>query len=332
MDNGKDGKNSSFEVNPNGRNLKRLLKSFYLIYLHEEYFMSSVDIMSLYKKFGNLFKINVKSLGKIYELGTEIDDSLDKKATIYYDGKYYSFKAYKGSNQSDLTQEILTRFLRKNFYLALRNKGYRFPKKYRTYRGEEDKVTQPHPDIFRIFKGFRYSIIDLENDVFLCIDPCVILESVSSVADLIHRGIPPSSLNDFSVRCIGDEGFRIDGYLTETATGKALAQESNSDYFCRINRYRKEKGEPEEEIVPAKNVFSESRPELIQTFLGRLGIDFDIIRLIRSLSFLDSPTPSLDRFVQTMNRVDELNSSGIFPLKFGKFSFELNKQPIVLKL
>jgi len=58
---------------------------------------------------------------------------------------------------------------------------------------------------------------------------------------LIQKGLPSSALNDFSVRYLGDEGFRIDGYLLETATGEELAQEQESDYFCRINRYRKEK-------------------------------------------------------------------------------------------
>jgi len=296
--------------------------------------MTSVDVMSLYKKFGNFFKIQINSHGKVYELGAEIDDSVDETTTIHYNGKYYSFVAYPNSTKCEVTQDILTRFLRKRLSLALKDKGYKFRKKYRAYKDNQDEVKHPHVTSFRIFKGFEYRILALENenDVFLCIDPRVILESVFSIADLVQKGISPSCLSDFSVRYIGDEGFRIDGYLVETATGKELAQESNSSYFCRINRYRKEKEEPEEETVPAEGVFPESRPELIQEFLKILGIEFDLIRLVRSLSFLDSPTPSLDRLVQTIKRVEELNSSGIFPLKFDGFSFGLDKQPIILKL
>lgn len=293
--------------------------------------MSSIDFMSLYKRFGNFFKIEAKSLGKAYELGAEINNSINEKTTIFYNGKYYSFKDYGGSNESKLTHDVLLRFLGKRFFLALKDKGYKFRKRYCAYK-DEDEVNQPHKDIFRIFRGFVYRIIISENDFFLCIDPRVILESVSSIADLTQMGLSPSNLNDFSVRYVGDEGYRIDGYLLETATGKELAQESKSNYFCRINRYRKEKEEPEEEVVPAEKVFPESRPELIQTLLERLGIGFDIIRLIRSLSFLDSPTPFTDRFVQTMKRIEEFIASAMFPLKFGGFSFELDRQPVIIKL
>jgi len=294
--------------------------------------MTSVDVLSLYKKFGNFFKIQGGSLGKVYELGAEIDDSVDKTTTILFGGKYYSFVAYPNSTECQVTQDILTSFLRKRLPLALKDRGYNFRKKYHAYKDNNDEVKHSHQNIFRIFKGFEYRIVALENEVFICIDPRVILESVSSIADLIQRGISPSYLNDFSARYIDDEGFRIDGYLVETATGKELAQKPNSSYFCRINRYRKEKEEPEEEIVPAERVFPESRPELIQEFLERLGIDFGLIRLMRSLSFLDSPTPSLDRLVQTIRRVEELVTSGVFPLKFDGFSFNLDNQPIVLKL
>lgn len=292
--------------------------------------MSSIDIISLYKRFGNFFKIHAKSLGKIYELGSEISSSIDDKTTIYYNGKYYSFRSYSGSHKSELTDDILVRFLRKRFYLSLKSTDYRFRrKKYCAYK---DEIKQTYRDIFRIFKGFVYRIIFLENDFFLCIDPRIILESVSSIANLIQRGVLPSHLIDFSVRYESGEGFRIDGYLLETATGKELSQGLKSDYFCRINRYRKEKEEPVEEIVPAKNVFPESRPELLQSLLERLGIDYSIIRVVRSLSFLDSPTPSTDRFVRTMKIVEEFNDSGIFPLKFGGFLFKLDKQPIIIKL
>jgi hypothetical protein len=293
--------------------------------------MTSADIMSLYRKFGNLFRIQVNSIGKIYDLGTEIDASIDETTTVHHNGRYYSFVAYPNSAECQATQDIVTSFLRKRFSLALERKGYSFRKKYRVYK-EDDEIKHPYQNIFRVFKGFEYRIVALENDMFLCLDPCVILESVSSIADLIRRGIPPSYLNSFSVRYIGSEGFRIDGYLIETATGKDFTQEPNLSYFCRINRYRKVKEEPEEEIVLAERVFPESRPELIQEFLKILGIEFDLIRLVRSLSFLDSPTPSLDRFVQTIKRVEELISLGVFPLQFDGFSFELNKQPIILKL
>lgn len=153
-----------------------------------------------------------------------------------------------------------------------------------------------------------------------------------SIADLIQKGLSPSELNDFSVRYLGDEGIGIDGYLLETATGKGLSQgEVESGYFCKIKKYRKEKEEPDEEIIHAKRVFPESRPELIQVLLERLGIDFDVIGLMRTLSFLDSPTASKDRFVHTKKIIDQINEQ-IFPLKFGDFVFNLNTQPIIIKL
>jgi len=79
-------------------------------------------------------------------------------------------------------------------------------------------------------------------------------------------------------------------------------------------------------------VFPESRPELIQKLLEMLAIDFDITRLLRSLSFLDSPTPSKDRLVQTMKIARALEENEIFPLKFGDFVFKMEAQPVIIKL
>jgi len=45
--------------------------------------MSSIDFMGLYKRFGNFFKMEAKSLGKIYEIGAEINDSINKETTIF---------------------------------------------------------------------------------------------------------------------------------------------------------------------------------------------------------------------------------------------------------
>jgi len=123
--------------------------------------------MSLYDRFGNFFKIEVDKLGKIYELGAQINDSVDRKKTIYLDGRYFSYNAYEGASESELTQEILERLLRKQFYLALKAKDYEFKegRKYRAYR-VEDEVRHAYKDIFRIFKGFVYRVVVLESDIF----------------------------------------------------------------------------------------------------------------------------------------------------------------------
>ncbi|TET19798.1 hypothetical protein E3J74_04845 [Candidatus Bathyarchaeota archaeon] len=289
--------------------------------------------MSLYDRFGNFFKIEVDKVGKTYDLGVEINDSVDRKTTIYLDGKYFSYSACEGASESELTQEVLERLLRKQFYLALRDKDYELKKgrKYCAYR-LEDESRHAYKDVFRIFNGFVYRIVTMESDMFLCIDPRVVIESVCSIAYLVQKGLPFSVLNDFSVRYLRDKGYRIDGYLLETSTGEELAQEQKSEYFCRINRYRREEKEPEEEIVNAERVFPESRPELIQRLLRMLRIDFDVLRLTRSLSFLDSPTPSKDRLAQTMKIVKKLKENEIFPLEFGDFAFKIEMQPIIIKL
>jgi hypothetical protein len=223
------------------------------------------------------------------------------------------------------------RFLGKNLVIALQNQDYEFPRHYRCYRPATDEVSQSERDIFKLFNGFTYQIIILDNDFYLCVDPRVIVTVVSSVSDFIKKGIPYNYFNEnpLSVRYREGEEYKIDGFLIEVIPGKDLPQPAEG-YFCKIKRYRKIENQ-NIDIVPAGAVYPENRPEIVQALLEKLGRRTELMRLIRRQGFLDSPTPSLDRFVQTLKRVEELSTS-VFPLNFGDFTFQLEKQPIVVKV
>jgi hypothetical protein len=292
--------------------------------------MASIDVLSLYDKFGNFFEINIEKMGKVFEM-PEIDETVDRDTTIRWSGKYLSFSEYKGSKETQASPEILKGFLAKQLYLKLKAEGYKSRKKisYCVYR-DADEVKQDYGDIFRVFRGFSYRVLVLDKSYFLCIDPHITLETMSSIAHLIQRGLIASDL-EFPVRYKTEESFRIDGYLLDTAIGTEFDQNLEPTYFCKIKRYRVKKDEPSEDIVSAETVFPESRPELIQRLLEKLGIYYNIIKLQRNLSFIDSRTASKDRFAETIRIVNGIQSE-IFPLAFGDFLAKLNPKPIIIKM
>lgn len=289
--------------------------------------MSTINVLDIYNQFGNFFEIDCSQMGKVYVIGDKIDETIDEGTVTHYMGKYLSYLPYEKSIEIEPNIQILQRFVGKRFSINLKNKGYELRKRkmYCAYRATTDNVTHPHQDIFSVYKGFVYRILILEEKLSLCIDPHLTLETKCSIDYLARKGIDASELNDFSVHYTSGEMYGIDGYLISTEKG------SSEEYICKIKRYRKTEDEPPEEIISANKVFPEPRPELIQRFLERLGLSYDVIGLQRSLSFLDSKTASKDRFRATLDIVNRLSEEGVFPLEFGGFIIKVKTQPMIIK-
>jgi len=275
--------------------------------------------IGIYQRFGNLFRLKCNR-GKLFV--SEFDpsglESIKKEEIIFFEGKFYSYRNFSGAKEIDPDIRVLKSMITKQFGLKLRNCGYRFKGKYIAYKEE---VEHPHKDIFNVFEGFEFRIILLNEEFFLCVDPHIVFRTSCSINYLLSQGFDQGSLSDFSVSYSGEERMRIDGYLIETV------KEGNA-HFCQIKNFR----DFAEVKVPADKVFPESRPELIQMILDKLGRNFDVASLQRKLSFLDSKTASKDRLMKTLEIIQRLKQEKIFPLEFGEFKVELEDNPVVVKL
>ena len=284
----------------------------------------STDYTEYYDVFANLFKIGIENLGGVYLVGPEIDETIDVLKTIKRSGNYYSYEPEYGE-PCNLTASIVLGFIRKYFRHTIRANGYLSKGHYTLYK-EEDVVRHDNEDIIKLFKGFKYRILSLENEYYLCIDPACVVFSAASIEYLADRGISLQDLQGFSVRYIDDEGHRISGYLLQT-------EKDNGQITSTIRFYRRPNSLNLPDVVklPADTLYPEARPEILESFLNKLGTHSSIIRIIRRLSFLSSRTSSRDRLVETLRLAEKLVTE-IFPLEFGGFKVSLSTEPIIVKM
>ena len=277
----------------------------------------------LYDVFTNLFRFVIDNLGISYYIGSCLDESIDYAKVIRRGGHFYSYEEEYGTPY-ELTESILLGFIRKKFNQTVKENDYKYKGKYRLYK-EEDKIRHNNEDVFNLFKGFRHRVISINNEYYLCIDPTCVILTTASIEDLVIKGIKLKLLRGYSVRFLHEDGFRISGYLLDTTR-------KNGNNFCIVRPYRPREDLDLSDIVEIKasSVFPESRPEVLESILNKIGSSSSIVRLVRRHSFLDSKTPSRDRIVETLKIVEKLDEN-IFPLNFGDFQVSLNKEPLIVK-
>ena len=278
-----------------------------------------MNILSLYNRIGNAFRLNY-ILGSVYQLDPTIE--FDGDSAVYYNGNYYSHTYYQNSEPISPDLGLIKALITKQFVLKLKSQGYKFKSKYKVYDIGQEIVT-PYTDLFKLYEGFEFRTVIIGEEIFLVIDPKVITVVQASIQDFLLRGADIGSLREFSVYYLEEEsGGRIvekKGYLLAT-------QGEGDNAVCIIKRYE----DFSEITVSAGSVFPEPRAELLQTLLGAIGEEFDIIELQRKFSFLDSKTSSRDRLLKTLEIVERLESE-VFPLKFGDFEVKIDKTPIVVR-
>lgn len=277
----------------------------------------------LYHKFANFFELHYKK-GALFQFDGEPSEIERTDDTVYYEGRVYTFKAGEHRAETEPNLPLLKRLITKQFALSLRENGYKSKGKYLFFK-EEDIIDQPHSDIFNVFNGFRFRTIPLYGRLFLCIDPHLIILMETSIEYLLNQGVTGDQLSDFSVRYRNEEGKHVDGYLIETGRGDEFDSRLGSELLCKVRSYR----EFEDQIVSPRQVYPESRPELIQRILHSLNRSFSVITLQRQQSFLSSRTASKDRLKRTLEIIDELQE--LFPLQFGGFEVNLESKPIRIK-
>lgn len=247
-----------------------------------------------------------------------------RRDTVYFDGKSYTYEALENAVEIEPNPVLLKSIITKQFCLKLYDNGYRFKGKYLAFK-KEDRINQPHDDIFSIFDGFRFRTVLLFERLFLCVDPHLVIWSQASIEYLLKQGCNPHQLADFSVSYRSSEGRRIDGYLVRTASANSFEGHLGEDFLCQVKNHRDFK----EELLSPSAVYPESRPELIQTLLDVLNRKFNVISLQRQHSFLNAKTASLERLRKTLTIVAGMQV--IFPLEFGGFKVTLENEPVRIK-
>jgi hypothetical protein len=282
--------------------------------------MSEQSITDIYNVQTNLFELITEKLGSVYLISSE-QDSLEKYEKIRHGNEYYTYMKGFG-DKVKLNLSIFKSFILSNLINSLKKNEYIFRGKYNVYNNN-DVIDFKYGDYIKLYDGFKYRIIYLENNIYLCIDPSVYVECCASIKKWQELGVSLYRLNDMSIRLFNeDDEYLIHGYLLNTYKDK--------DLMCKIKLYR-EYNDKVIVDVDSNNVFPEPRPEVISDLIESTGERSNLIYVIRKNSFITSNTPSRDRLYKTKKIIDNLNNN-IFPLNFGGFIINLNKTQAVVRL
>lgn len=279
--------------------------------------MATQDVYSVYERFGNLFGLECQ-IGSVYEASRKPETQEEENATVYWEGRHYTFLPALGLSKIDPCLELVKRFVTKQFAIALAQKGYSFQKDYQVYH-PSDQVQHDRKDVFSMFKGFKFRLLALGQNLFLCLDPHLTIITNATIEYLARKCQNLSDLSDFSVRRGLEAEEGVDGYLIET-------RRSGDSVKCRIKNYRT--GLMEE--VNGNLVYPESRPELLERLIASIGGDLSVVSLQRKLSFLDSKEASRDRLFATLEIAKNL-ATNVFPITFADFTVNFDPNPIVVR-
>ena len=266
----------------------------------------------IYDIYTNLFPLQIKE-GKIYE----IPASEKNNDSVFFEGKNYSTHSINSGKEVDSNVYLVKTLITKQFANSLHKLGYKFNGKYKAFR-ESDEINQTDNDVFHLFTGFEFRILQLENNLVLCLEPKIVLRFSGSIDDLVSKGIEPNSFKGFFVR-FSDENNHQKGYLEGV-------EQIGEQLVCRIIDYNGNSIKKSAQIV-----VPDPRPEVIELLLRDLGRNPKVISLQRKYSFLDSPTSSKDRLSKTLDLVKLMNSE-VFPLKFGGFEVSIAENPMMVKV
>jgi len=180
---------------------------------------------------------------------------------------------------------------------------------------------KPHresaPELFTIYAtSFEFRFQSFHDSIYLAINPHVVIRTEATISDLVNKRVPLADLEGFHVTFVND-GQNRRGYLV-------ASQKSGDDISLICTIRVTDTGELLD--VTGGQVYPEARPELLQMFAEKVGIDCDITRLHRRLSYLDSTKSSADRLDQTL-KVARYLAEKVFPLAFGGATFGLRTNP-----
>jgi len=173
--------------------------------------MVSKDTFSIYQRFGNMFPLKCEK-GAVYEVSRNPETQYEEDAMVYWKGLYFTFLPELSlSKKIDPPLELIKSFIKKQFPLALKRKGYKFQMECCYHPTDEAQQTQK--DIFSMFRGFKFRLLSLDEDLLLCIDPHLVIVVNATIEYLAKKYENLNEINDFSVKWNLGTGENIDGYL-----------------------------------------------------------------------------------------------------------------------
>ena len=281
--------------------------------------MSNITLTDIYSVQTNFFKLNVQNVGQIYSLSKEEIDR-NPLPCIRSGDRFITWVECNGIPE-DLTINILQRLILWNFREKIRDLGFETRGKYRIYH-PDNRIPTTQDDFYKLYRGLNYRIVRVMDDLFLCVDPSVFIDSCAPISFWHEKGVSISKLSGFSVK-ITDSLYRLSGYLVNTIQTDPLT--------CSIKIFRSFETESSLAAKDASFVYPEARPEVLDELFRACGIRHSTSRLIRKNTFIDDQTPGKNRLASTLSLVETLYSD-VFPLNFASFDVSLRNEPTVVRL
>jgi len=284
-----------------------------------------IEIDGVYRKPSNLFHLNVVLFGKVYRIPHGFIGTYDENLEIYDHTTGQKLVCAKiRANLQEITpsSSIIKSYIIKYFTLELKRNNYsmnrvggKFESSYYAHSPSKAIHTEDQ-DIYKIFDGFEYRILCIEDTFFLCLNPHLKIEMVASVKELMGKGLPPDVVVSLKATYRDNQGNSHRCILV-SLKGDTCALR-NMDY-----------GRDEE--INVADIHIIPRPEILQYILNKLQRSSNIIQTQRQYSFLAQKEAAKARFNKTMEIATDV-ASKIFPLCFGDFKIEFVPKTISLRL
>lgn len=290
--------------------------------------MVKIEIDEIYRKLGNLFRLALKSQGKVYRVPPDYKLTEGQLGLTIYDkatgGKLSCSNFDNEWDEVVYEPLILKSFISKQFSLKLRSIGYRtsrekakFQSAYVAYLPKKEILTGDE-DIFRIFDGFEYRICHINDFLYLCINPHLKIKTQASIKELLQKGLQVQDIISLRVTYLDNQGKWRRGFVAEVHPDKCKIR--NIDTW-------------EDDEVGGDSVYPLGKPEILQLFLNKLYRRSNIVEIQRKYSFLEPrrKQPAKARFAKTIDIASAL-AEQVFPLIFGDFEIIFVPKSISLRL
>ena len=287
--------------------------------------MADIKIDDIYRKPSNFFQLEFASQGKIYRVPQNFTLRDDQFIYTIYDretGGYFSCSKFSDDWEEVKAESwILKSFLVKFLSLALKKSQYLTSRKgnasdisYLVY-SLSSEIENIDKDIYKVFDGFEYRIVLVENTFCLCINPHLKIKTEASIKDLLQKGLPVEQVMTLGAECFNN-GEKLRCNIISANQNK-----------CRIRDI--DTGGDKE--VESEDVFIISKPDILQGILSALRRRSNIIEIQRKYSFLSDKEASKSRFRKTLEIASNL-AEKVFPLTFGDFKAEFIPKTVNLRM
>lgn len=286
--------------------------------------MVDIKIDEIYRKPSNFFLLEFSSTGKLYKIPADYELKSEEWDLSVRDwessGRLSCVKFMENFEEVDTKPSVLKSLLIKYTAIQLKKNNFLLYKagssidsSYVAYSTTKE-IECGDKDIYRVFDGFEYRIVLLNDQFCLCVNPHLKIKTEASVKYLVEKGLP------------SDQLFLIGAEYFENYNRKRCNIISSTNTKCKI----RDVDTDEDKEVDADSVFIISKPDVLQNLLVTMKRKSNIVDIQRKYSFLSDREASKARFHKTTEIASEI-AEKIFPIKFGDFKVEFIPKTISLR-